>query len=268
MVTVGIHAVLLVAFFLMLAWVEPDPPIPEYGIELSFATTPSTNSSEAMDTPEETETEAEISASDKPTESEDSSPEEQIAATESESAEEENTETQQDETVTTDDVNSPDVVEESTVAEEQTEEEAVSQPAEEDVADNPETVESTDASTSEASETLQQQKVIDERAIFKKGDTNEGEDNKGSSLDLAGWDWDFLPEPNDNSTENGKIVFQITIDGDGEIVGIKTLEKTVSPAVVKVYEDAVRELTFHKTADNKVAAATSTGKITFIIKSR
>ena len=34
--TIGFHLVLLILFFFLLAWSEPDPPIPEYGIELSF----------------------------------------------------------------------------------------------------------------------------------------------------------------------------------------------------------------------------------------
>src|SRR5690606_20927916 len=47
---------------------------------------------------------------------------------------------------------------------------------------------------------------IDERALYgAKGKAN------GGSLEMAGWQWDFLPKPNDTSNENGKIVFQSTI---------------------------------------------------------
>ena len=35
-VSLGIHAILFVIFFVLLAWTEPDPPIPEYGIEFNL----------------------------------------------------------------------------------------------------------------------------------------------------------------------------------------------------------------------------------------
>jgi outer membrane biosynthesis protein TonB len=90
----------------------------------------------------------------------------------------------------------------------------------------------------------------------------------GSSLDLAGWKWDKIPRVKDeNEDENGKLVFQITIDSEGEITNIVTLEKTVSPSVEKLYRDVVEKLTFIKT-DSKIPAPSSTGKITFIIRAK
>ncbi len=35
-VSLGIHIALLVLFIFLLAWKEPFPPLPEYGIEVSF----------------------------------------------------------------------------------------------------------------------------------------------------------------------------------------------------------------------------------------
>lgn len=35
-VSVGLHAIVLLIFFFILAWRAPDPPLPEYGIELNF----------------------------------------------------------------------------------------------------------------------------------------------------------------------------------------------------------------------------------------
>src|SRR5210317_1266055 len=35
-VSLAIHAVMLLLFFFILAWQAPDPPLPEYGIELNF----------------------------------------------------------------------------------------------------------------------------------------------------------------------------------------------------------------------------------------
>jgi hypothetical protein len=61
---------------------------------------------------------------------------------------------------------------------------------------------------------------------------------------LSGWRWDFEPNPPDTSNENGKIVFEIKIDDRGEIISVRTLEKTVSPEVERIYRQEVESLTF------------------------
>ena len=47
---------------------------------------------------------------------------------------------------------------------------------------------------------------IDKRALFNSKSSS-GEE--GSSLEMQGWIWDFLPNPKDNSSESGKIVFEL-----------------------------------------------------------
>ncbi len=97
------------------------------------------------------------------------------------------------------------------------------------------------------------------------GDGNGGSGG-GASLDLAGWKWAKKPKvKDDNEDENGKIVYQITIDDQGDLINLKLLETTVSPAVEKIYRQEVEKLSFIKT-DNKAPGSTSSGKITFIIK--
>jgi hypothetical protein len=111
---------------------------------------------------------------------------------------------------------------------------------------------------------------INEKALYGgmgSGGMGEGGSGGGASLDLAGWKWVKKPKvKDDNEDENGKIVFEITIDSEGEIISIKTIEKTVSPAVEKLYRAEVEKLSFQKT-DNKIPASRSTGRITFIIRS-
>lgn len=98
------------------------------------------------------------------------------------------------------------------------------------------------------------------------GGDGKGGSGGGASLDLAGWKWDGKPVvKDDNEDENGKIVYEITIDDQGELIKIKMLETTVSPAIEKIYRKEVEKLSFSKT-DNKAPASTATGKITFIIK--
>lgn len=94
-----------------------------------------------------------------------------------------------------------------------------------------------------------------------------GKGKGGSSLDMAGWRWDRRPDIKDESEEQGKIVFQVKVDEDGNIIAVTVLEKSVSPALVKKYQKEVEELTFSKISGNSTSSG-ATGKITFIITSR
>ena len=90
----------------------------------------------------------------------------------------------------------------------------------------------------------------------------------GASLDMAGWVWDEKPEVNDKSSETGKIIFEIKIDDDGEVISVKNIYSTVSRSVTNLYEKAVYDLTFSTTSDTGIKATVTTGKIVFVIKSR
>jgi hypothetical protein len=54
----------------------------------------------------------------------------------------------------------------------------------------------------------------------------------------------------------------------GEIISVRTLEKTVSPSVERIYKNEVESLTFSPMSSNTTPAPVSTGKITFIIRSK
>jgi protein TonB len=105
---------------------------------------------------------------------------------------------------------------------------------------------------------------IDERGLYK---AHQGKQTD-ALLELAGWMWDAAPQPQDNTEESGKVVFQITIDELGEVIAVKTIEKTISPVVEKIYEEALTKLTFSKSTGNLVYAPTSTGKVTFILEAK
>ena len=210
MITVGIHLGLLVLFFFLLAWKEPYPPKPEYGIEINFGLDQTGSGQVQPETPPAAE----------PVEQQDEQFEE------------------------------PEIKEE--VQEEIIEELQPEEPVEEEVITQP-----------------LENPVIEEKRVEKPKPKQESViSEQPEKKDMAGWVWDFKPEPNDTSSESGRIVFQIKIDDQGEIISVRTLEKTVSPAVEKVYRQAVERLTFSRTADNTIPAPVSTGTITFIIKSR
>jgi protein TonB len=103
---------------------------------------------------------------------------------------------------------------------------------------------------------------VDQRGLYKPTENKA----TGASLEMVGWTWDFLPNAKDDTAEIGKIIFEITIDDFGEVIAIKTLEKTVSPLVEKIYKDEVANLTFSKTNKHLAFANSYTGKITFTLQ--
>ena len=105
---------------------------------------------------------------------------------------------------------------------------------------------------------------IDTRGLYKINENREA----GALLELAGWIWDHVPEPQDNTRETGKLVFEIQVDDLGEVVAVETIEKTVSPWVEQIYKEALVKLTFSKTTQDRVYTPISTGKVTFILQAK
>ncbi len=269
-ISLGVHGALLLLFFFLLAWREPNPPIPEYGIELNFGIDnqgSGTVQHQVPVTPTPTEETSEVIETDEQTEVvENLTPEAEQTPTE-ELAEEVSSETIEE--VIAEDINSPDAVgevkEEIIETAENTEstvEEQVSETIVEEPVSNP------------SANTGGTNQGDDEAEVGDKGDPEGEVDERslygnpgGASLDMSGWTWDYIPTPNDQSDENGRIVFSITIDDNGEILSIRTLQKTVTPAVERIYKAEVEKLDFSTTSDNSRPASTSSGTITFVIKS-
>lgn len=274
LITGGIQVVFLLLLYFLVAWKEPFPPIPEYGIELSFGlqetgrpstpAQPPVQETPVPETPveqpaEEVQEEA-VEAAEESVETEDiNSPDQQeVAETEEISQEQEDL---------------PEPVEE--VVEEQPEVDDTPVPVEEDPVEEP-SPEQPEVSLPEETETTDDrgqsdedgqegdpEADIDERALYGNVTGQEG-----ASLQLSGWIWDFEPTPYDDSQETGKIVYKITIDDEGYIIESPIpIVSTVSPSVEKYYRQAVERLTFSKTSTYKTAP-TSTGTITFVIKSK
>lgn len=88
----------------------------------------------------------------------------------------------------------------------------------------------------------------------------------GVAFDVSGWSMASKPNVNDDSDETGKIVFKITVDGDGEITSVRQLQSTVSPSVGEAYRRAVQKLRLRPKGG--ATPPTSSGTITFIIKSK
>ncbi|WP_339790542.1 hypothetical protein [uncultured Imperialibacter sp.] len=297
-VSLGVHALLLLIFAFLLAWKEPNPPIPEYGIELNFGLdSQGSGAVQPESTVEQSEStsDAEEVNEDVPeeTQTEETEPVEDTAEPE---VVEESTNAPE-EAVVTQNVASPDVRKEepvktpvTTPKKEEEKPKEVKKETKPVVAETKSTPvetkkEPTEKSAEKPSGGVSSDKVV---ASNSQGDNTAATGDKGNkegtvdaralygtpgggggaALDMAGWAWEEIPKPNDTSNESGRIVFEITVDENGEVIGIKTLERGVSAAVEAVYRREVEGLYFKRNPPNSPAPPRSTGRITFIIKSR
>jgi outer membrane biosynthesis protein TonB len=269
--SIGIHAGLVILFILMMAWRAPNPPLPEYGIELNFG----------LDSQGSGEVQPETPPNESETIEEQQSSEENVEKTE-EAVEEVSPEVTQVTEQPVSKIESPvsvtevkkeskpvPKVEEKTKEKKQPEvvkaEEKLlaTYPAdgkkEEGTAkanhgDNPNTV--GDRGSKEGS--------LDAKALYGK----QGGGGGGPALDLAGWNWDQIPNPAiPNNESDGKIEFEIKVDENGDIIGYRVLERSLSIDAEKACRDAISKLTFTKKA-GAVVPAVSVGKITFVVRTR
>lgn len=89
----------------------------------------------------------------------------------------------------------------------------------------------------------------------------------GTGLDLDGWDWDNIPKPNIPDNQTGRIVFQIEVDQNGELIRYRKESGTVSAAAERACIEALQKLTFTKKSGAKVPDV-SKGRITFVIRAQ
>lgn len=261
LITLGVQVLLLLAFYFIVVWEQPNPPRPTYGMELNLGFS-DLGAGDQSQIPAST---SEITATDAPAPGEVTSTQQVVSTTTPKTAPSKPSTYQ---AVSA----QPSPIKGETVA--------TAIPAKEEQKEvNPKIVE---------------QPKVDQRALFGAGgksgkgttssaSTGQGtSDSKGDqgnplgtgkgaaggagySLDLAGWDFASRPTINDRvSTRNGRMVFKITVDGSGKVVQAIILEYNVSNAVLAYYRQVVNQLDFKKSGT--AAADFSTGKITFVVK--
>ena len=237
--TVTTNVIFFLMMMIIVAWKETYPPPEEYGIELGFETSELSEPSDVLNESEDSFEEIEESSDDEIIDEQ--TTEEIIDSDELEEiAEDEINNVDSDEESDSDLLNENESITEEIVSE------------------------SSESEDNKKEETILKNKIIDERALFNKN-TSSSSGSKGSSLEMQGWVWDIEPNPIDNSRESGKIVFEIIVDYYGEIVGLKTIETTLSPNIENIYREEILKLTFSPTNNNNPAEL-SKGKITFLIK--
>ena len=291
--SISIHAALLLLFIFLLAWQAPDPPIPQYGIVVNIGTdNPGSGRVQPRRRPVETrkvrekEPEEPKPQKQEPVEEPVKETPEEVRQKPVEQPPEESAEkpvTQPEPSPVVEKKEKKTTPQKKVQPKKQTPEKKPEPPKKtqptrktpekKPVDNNPPKVDGQGKSDKEPAKSNQGDRpgktgdqgkpsgTVDSKALY--GSQGGG---SGSRLDLAGWNWDELPRPDDRSQESGRIVFEIKVDDQGEIIAVRTIEKTVSPAVEKIYRNEVENLTFHKTAGNTRPAPVSTGRITFIIK--
>jgi periplasmic protein TonB len=274
--TIGVHGALFLLFLFAVAWRAPDPPLPEYGIELNFGLDNEGSGDQQPDQP---------AGSERPSEDD-------VEQAKNDQAKEVVQQVEEVKPQESKPADQPVVTQkESPVAipEKKVEPKPVEKPKEKPTEQvktetKPAVTEQKATSTTTADKTTTDNKegkpVSQGDGANKTGDQGDpkgkidvdalygkqGGGSGGAGLELAGWNWDFIPKPNvPNNETGGRVVFEIKVDDSGEIISIKTLERSVSLEAENACRREIEKLTFSKTGTN--VPAISTGRITFIIRS-
>ncbi len=277
-ISAGVHGLILLLLFIIVAWRAPNPPHPEYGIELNFGL----DMQGTGDVQPRTPVGSQETDDDEPLMDE---PQEQTVP-ETEEVTEEPTEAAE---VPTDPevvskAESPEVVEPKEDSKPKNDAREKTSPADTEVKpkEDPAAVyqpknQSSDAGAANDKKGDPTSQGDDKKAAGDKGNPEGSIDSKalygkqgggggGPSLDLAGWEWDHIPRANVPDNEQpGKIVFEIEVDKEGNLIGMKKLSGTVTPAAERAFREAIQRITFTKKAGHTVPDRTK-GTISFVIR--
>lgn len=267
--TVVIYAILLTIFIFTVVWSPPDPPIPVYGIEVNFGTDNAgsgkvQSQSKANNNPNLDDARPNIT---RPT----PAPVTETRPTTQpvERATEKTVEQPVSRPLVTEDPNSPDVREERKVSPPVT-----SRPSEQPRPNEPPANTESGKGTGDRSIANNNGNVpgttgdqgrpegsLNSDALMGSGGSG------GTSLDIAGWTWETRPVVNDRSSETGRLEFEIRVDRNGDVVGVRLLFRSVSPSVARIYEEALKEVTFRPTSAGSRPSIT-VGRVVFNITAR
>lgn len=284
-VSVGLHAIVLLIFFFILAWRAPDPPLPEYGIELNFGLDDAGYGDEQPVTPASASEAEESQPESRPEPVQEVQSQEPVAEAQPEVQEEVETVDEvvtqpEPSPVTQEDIKKPEP--EPEPVKETKKVEPKPQPVATSTKDEPKKETAQPAlfpsdNENEGSANANQgdregtegdqgseEGSLDSRALYGEQGGGQG----GAQLSISGWRWDEAPNQQDQSAENGKIVFSFEIDDQGYVTKAVPRESTVSPRVTQFYREQLLRTTFSPTSNNAVPAPRTTGTVTFIIKAR
>lgn len=271
-ISVIFHALLLLLLFYLIAWRAPNPPTPEFGIEMNFGT-------EAVGSGN-IQTKAVANES---TNREDSRPPTKAPVTPKPEVQPQQTvvKAEPQQALTTENDNPVSFKKEEVKPKPEPPKEEV-KAVEKPKSLYPGKTPTDNAGTGTAgtsSKATGNNNGDDNNAVGDKGDPKGKIDSKnlygkpgggggGANLNMPGWRYDIKPKDDPYENESGKVVFRITIDADGEIESVQVVESNVSPQVVKWYRDEVYKTSFSRTSAQTPHDRGASGTITFIIRSR
>jgi outer membrane biosynthesis protein TonB len=97
---------------------------------------------------------------------------------------------------------------------------------------------------------------------------NGGGGGNGFGLQMTGWNWDAPPQaPKLPDNENGRIVFEITVDANGDIERIETKERSLSPEAERLCKEEIQKRSLIRTSGG-AAPEKSKGTITFKLRTQ
>jgi len=278
---IGIHALLFLTFLFVVAWRAPNPPLPEYGIELNFGLDSQGSGDVQPVTPSGTET----PAKEEEQQVKNDKPDDEIKPVVEDKSQPDNSKPVEQPVTTKQE--SPITVKEERKEQPKPVEKPVEKPKEKTETrpeEKPKESESKAITTADkTSSTDKEGKPVSQGD--KTGKTGDLGDPKGTpdakglygsqgggadgpKLELAGWDWDNIPVPNvPNNNETGRIVIEIKVNAEGELVGYKVIERGAGLEAEKACLEAIEKLTFTR-KDGVVVPPLTTGKITFFIRAR
>ena len=292
----SIHACLILIFFFLVAWREPDPPIPEYGIELNLgfqeegggdterdaqALVEDTEAEETPDAPEETE---QVETTEEAV-VEETTPPITETATETEKAEEvveQETEEVIEDPVTaeTSEVAVEKKKETEEVKKEETppvvEKKEEEKPVEEPKKPDPRAIMGGKKTNTENTDQTSNNQGDNPALMGNQGDKDGQESTAGDNVDgglsysLQGWNLVKRNVDQEDSQVEGKIVFDIEVDDTGRVVQVTLkpgADSSISDLnVVEFYRRQVGTFTFEQKDRNKVFNGLSKGTVTIVIK--
>jgi hypothetical protein len=275
LITFVIQLLLFLAFYFMVVWEQPNPPIPTYGLELNLGFSDFGSGDPAEVFPNDSDN----PVTESPAPGEIVPPTQSTVATSNATLSKTKPSTNQ--ALST----QPSPIKGETLATPSAaKEEAKEAPSNQKVAEQPKLDQravfgaggkagkgsnsnpsSSQGSANAAGDQGKSTGTVDGRALQGAGSGKGTSGGAGYSLDLAGWDFASRPTINDQvSTRNGQIIFDITVDASGKVVQALPDKYNVSNEVLAYYRQVVNQLNFKKSM--RSAAEFSKGKITFVIR--
>ncbi|MDZ4713907.1 MAG: cell envelope integrity protein TolA [Cytophagales bacterium] len=269
----GIHAALFLILFFIIAWRAPDPPLPEYGIELNFGLDDQGSGSVQPDKPvgdqgEKTTAESRLEES-APAEAqaENTDPAQHVdeqAVEPVSKVESPVTVVEKKKPVVTPEKKIAEAAPAKTVANEYKKDASKTATAAE--AQKKGEIGSQGDDIGKTGDKGSPEGKLDATALY--GTPGGGGGGTGMNLQMSGWAWADDPRtPDLPDNEPGKIVFEIECDEHGDIVGITTIERTISPRAEQMLRDAIRRNSLVRTSGGKVPDR-SKGRIVIYLRTK